>query len=243
MAAPTLDEKLRHAKHTFAQPDAYLKQFASIELRVRAIQQLLGGWQPKYLLDIGCGDARISLQYLNASNAITLVDYSEGMLDRARDRVPAELLSNVTFVNESLAGFQSSATFDTVFAIGVLSHIPDLEGALRRLYSLLAPGGRCVVQITDDATLGAQFHGRLKQVRNFLMRRESLEVRLITATELKATARSIGFQFLDSKNYWVPLPGMGAFPPALVNRMMLALNQPHLLNATGPEKLLLFTRE
>jgi len=242
MAASTLDEKLRHAKHTFAQPDAYLKQFASIELRVRAIHQLLGSWQPKQLLDIGCGDARISLQYLNASNAITLVDYSEGMLARARERVPPELLPNVTFVNESLAAFQTSATFDTVFAIGVLSHIPDLEGALRRLYSLLAPGGRCVVQITDDAALGAQFHAKLKQIRNFLMRRESLEVRLITATELKATARSVGFQFLDSKSYWVPLPGMGALPPALVSRVMLALNEQQILSATGPEKLLLFTR-
>lgn len=243
MASSNLSEKLERAKQTFAQPTAYLRQFAAIELRVRAMRELLGNWRPKRLIDIGCGDARISLQFLKSDTHITLVDYSPGMLEMARQRVPLDLTGNVRFIHESLDGLQLDETFDTVFAIGVLSHIPDLEGALKRLRQFLSPGGRCVVQITDDATIGAQLHGKLKQVRNVLMRRESLEVRLITGTELEQTAAKVGLTFLKAKSYWVPLPGMGALPPELVSRVMLRVNRAELLRNTGPEKLFLFTRE
>ena len=88
---PHLDSRLERARTHFANPSPYLTGNYYISLRARIVKQLLGEISNCRILDLGCGDGTISLQFLAANNHITLVDSSDGMLERAKLNTRANL--------------------------------------------------------------------------------------------------------------------------------------------------------
>jgi SAM-dependent methyltransferase len=150
---PHLDSRLERARTHFANPSPYLTGNYNISLRARIVKQLLGEISNYRILDLGCGDGTISLQFLAANNHITLVDSSDGMLQRAKRNTPSESVTHVDYMCWDIFEFDPDARFDVVFCIGVLAHISSTEGAIAKVAGHLKPGGRCIFQITDDSQL------------------------------------------------------------------------------------------
>jgi SAM-dependent methyltransferase len=97
------------------------------------------------VLDVGCGSGRIGEFVLSAGGAkhYVGVDFSEPMIDMARDRLErfedrTELLVD-DFLTAPLTG-----PFDVVLALGLFDYLPDADTFCRRMHELTAPGG-CVV--------------------------------------------------------------------------------------------------
>jgi trans-aconitate methyltransferase len=99
---------------------------------------------PATVLDVGCGDGRFG-RYLRSrwpSVAYTGIDFSSGLLARAREIDPAGiyLLRDLTEAS-ALAGL---GAFDAVFCLSALQHIPERArrlGLLRAMVGHLGPGG------------------------------------------------------------------------------------------------------
>jgi SAM-dependent methyltransferase len=85
------------------------------------------------VLDLGCGDGRF------------LPPRAVG-LDIAEDRlVAARLRSSLLVRADARAIPFGDATFDTVYAHRMLNDTADLDGVLREIVRVLAPGGRLLV--------------------------------------------------------------------------------------------------
>ncbi|MET7570956.1 class I SAM-dependent methyltransferase [Streptomyces sp. NPDC005492] len=93
-------------------------------------------------LDVGCGDGLLVRKLASRAESVTGVDRSPQMIRLGR----ADLPENVTFVEADYLDDTAldEGTYDFVSAVAVVHHT-EFEQAVRRLVSLLAPGGRLVI--------------------------------------------------------------------------------------------------
>jgi SAM-dependent methyltransferase len=110
----------------------------------------------KRILDAGCGNGRYSrflLRQADSDALLTGFDYSQGMLQRARDRLGAERARLVAADLTRLPYADSS--FDAIVCGWVLEHLPDPRPGLCELARVLQVGGKLLLLTTEDTFNGA----------------------------------------------------------------------------------------
>jgi phosphatidylethanolamine/phosphatidyl-N-methylethanolamine N-methyltransferase len=98
------------------------------------------------VLEVGVGTG-LSLPSYRRDLQIVGIDLSPEMLEKARERVAAEGLTNVAGLHEMDAGdlkFPDSA-FDTVVAMYVMTVVPDPEKVMRELARVCRPAGEVLI--------------------------------------------------------------------------------------------------
>lgn len=110
------------------------------------------------VLEVGVGTG-LSLPRYRRDLEIVGIDLSPEMLRKARERVAAARLSNVTGLHEMDAGDLKfpDASFDTVVAMYVMTVVPDPEKVMRELARVCRPGGEVLIVnhfSTDDGMRG-----------------------------------------------------------------------------------------
>ncbi|WP_278034436.1 class I SAM-dependent methyltransferase [Flavobacterium nitratireducens] len=119
----------------------------------------------KSILDLGCGAGNYTLKMLSkvADLDCTLIDLSQNMLDKAKERVSAETRGNVATIQGDIRDVElPNNQFDIVLAGAVLHHLredSDWEMVFQKLYDSLTPGG-CFL-ISD---LLVQDHAEVNQI-------------------------------------------------------------------------------
>ena len=105
------------------------------------------------ILDMGCGTGRHSVALAQRGFAVTGVDLSEDMLEKARARAEAEN-TNVTFIQHDAATFKSEPVFDAAIglcegAMGLLGQGDDpIErdlAVLKNIHAALKPNAQLIV--------------------------------------------------------------------------------------------------
>lgn len=172
-------------------------------------QVAAGEWMIKQLkpgsrvLDVGCGTgAPTAQQFADAGCEVTGVDISPVMLELARKNVPTG-----TFLERDVLELDGSlGVFDAVTAFFSLLMLPraEIEQALRRIHSVLAPGGLfslSMVEIDlDDVPF--QFLGAPVRVTGYLR------------DELREVIEAAGFSVL-SENHLSYAPATTQAPPEI----------------------------
>lgn len=126
--------------------------YASVKGRVRTYvmhQQLLDHLPPPpaSVLDVGGGAGHQSFPLAQAGYEVTLLDPSQGMLDKARqrlERLPAAVRERVTFVHangEDADEAVGGRRFAAVLCHGVLGYLERPEPLIDQLCLCAAPGG------------------------------------------------------------------------------------------------------
>ncbi len=92
------------------------------------------------VLEIGCGTGRNTVALAERAARVLALDFSEGMLEKARERVRSE---NVEFARHDIrepwpAGENA---FDLVIETLVLEHIAGLKPVFQEAFRVLNPGG------------------------------------------------------------------------------------------------------
>src|SRR5262249_53703644 len=96
------------------------------------------------ILELGCGPGPLWLQNIQripASWAITLSDFSPGMLDEARRNLAASGRPFSCEVIDAQSIPFADASFDAVIANHMLFYVPDRPKALAEIRRVLRPGG------------------------------------------------------------------------------------------------------
>ncbi len=98
------------------------------------------------VLEVGVGTG-LSLPAYGRHLEIVGIDLSPEMLEKARERVVAERLRNVTGLHEMDASDLKfpDAAFDTVVAMYVMTVVPDPEKVMRELSRVCRPGGEVII--------------------------------------------------------------------------------------------------
>ncbi len=139
------------------------------------------------VLDLGCGDGRLS--ELLEADSLTIADVSEVALARARARVPHARA--VVLEPDALLPLADNA-FDLVLCAETIEHVRDLQLLLSEVRRVLRPAGRLAV--TTPA------HGRLTglavAVRGFEAHFDPLSphLRFLSRRSLARLLDSMGFE-------------------------------------------------
>ena len=98
------------------------------------------------VLEVGVGTG-LSLPEYKSHLEITGIDLAPEMLERARERVAAEKLTNVTGLHEMDASNLQfpDATFDTTVGMYLITVVPDPEKVMRELARVTKPGGEVML--------------------------------------------------------------------------------------------------
>lgn len=116
--------------------------------RLAALVSLAAAQPGDRVLEVGCGAGHVLERF--AGTARTGVDLSEGMVARARRRLGRD----VTLLRASADRLPFPAgSFDVVLCTEVLEHVPDPRAVLAELLRVVAPGGRVVVSVPNEANI------------------------------------------------------------------------------------------
>lgn len=128
----------------------------------------------EHLLDIGCGDGKVTAEIARAlpRGSVTGVDASPQMIRFAQKTFPATKFSNLKFKISDARKIQFAQKFDFVFSNAALHWVDDHPAFLRRAAACLKHGGRLVVSCggkgnAHDVFLALRPEMRLKRWREF----------------------------------------------------------------------------
>ena len=112
--------------------------------RVQAIQRM--GIRPgERVLEVGVGTG-INAGLYPRDCAVTGIDLSTSMLEKARERVARKGITNVRLLEMDAADLKfRDASFDIVFAPYLISVVPDPVAVVREMCRVCRPGGRVIV--------------------------------------------------------------------------------------------------
>src|SRR5262249_32528969 len=116
------------------------------------VARMVGNVTGQSILDVGCGTGRHSIRFANWGGKVTGLDFSTGMLGRARSKAGAD---SVTFVEHDITkSFPFDAgTFDLVLCCLVLDHVIDLPTFFAELRRVCGPEGFVVTSVMHPAML------------------------------------------------------------------------------------------
>ena len=89
-------------------------------------------------LEIGCGTGMFTEMFAKSGAKLTAIDISKDLITKARTRNLSP--DRVLFLERRIEDYDSNDSFDAVIGSSVLHHL-DIEIALKKIHSLLRPGG------------------------------------------------------------------------------------------------------
>ena len=112
--------------------------------RLRAIQRM--DIQPdERVLEVGVGTG-INLSLYPKNCTVTGIDFSESMLEIARERVERKDIQNVRLLQMDAADLKfADNSFDIVYAPYLISVVPDPVKVAREMHRVCRPGGRVIL--------------------------------------------------------------------------------------------------
>ena len=144
-----------------------LRRMSALERYNNWILEKIAPWTGNRVLEVGSGIGNISRFFLDCEE-LCLTDVQEDYLRTLRERFADR--ANVTVARYNLEESPEALRgreFDTILALNVLEHIEKDTPALREMASLLAPGGRLILQLPAHTLLYGSLDIHLDHFRRY----------------------------------------------------------------------------
>ncbi len=126
----------------------YAKNSAGQEQWARELLARAGLTPADRVLDIGCGDGRITAEIarLVPQGAAVGLDLSADMVAHAAASFPPDTYPNLRFTQGNAAALPFDRDFDIVFSNAALHWVRDHRPVVAGIARALRPGGRCILE-------------------------------------------------------------------------------------------------
>lgn len=193
--------KKETVKRHFENSHVYLGDNMIIHYRAEIIKDFLRSYSPQSIIDVACGDAQISKQFLSGNNRLTLVDISESMLSTAEKNIPKKFVADVEFIRGDFEkDIAFSRKFDLVICTGLLAHVDNYRFTTNSLASLVGDKGYLVVQNTNASHLYTCLN-RFYRIIISMLAKEKYKHNRIRGKDLNYTIKQKGFEFIGRFRY------------------------------------------
>jgi ubiquinone/menaquinone biosynthesis C-methylase UbiE len=221
----------------------YLKSRSVIQIRMVAIRKMLHGINKSKILDLGCGDGSLSLQFLPEVDLITLVDFSDNMLNICRNKVPGQWKNRVEFIAKDINLFAPKQKYDVVLCMGVLSHVDSIHRVLNKIFECTKPGGYCIIQLSDSGKLLGKLLNSYVRFKKNLMASDGYDLRTMSLTDILKITNSLGLCLKQERRYFIPPLLSRLVSGEQVKKYGLWMMNNRLLASVGPEVILMFKND
>ena len=94
------------------------------------------------VLEFGCGTGTTAIIHASYVKHIRAIDFSEKMIEIAKDKALANGIKNITFEQNQIEKIdESNLSFDVVMAHSILHLLKDKESVIAMVFKMLKPGG------------------------------------------------------------------------------------------------------
>lgn len=95
-----------------------------------------------HVLEFGCGTGSTAIIHAPYVKHMTATDFSKNMIAIGQKKAAAINISNITFQCAEITDFdEKQHQFDVILGLNILHLLKDKENTLRKVHSLLKPGG------------------------------------------------------------------------------------------------------
>lgn len=187
----------------FNNPGNYLHRRFGIWLRVELVSGFLGELENKRILDAGCGDGSLSINYLQRNNVV-FCDVAENMLKIVEKRIPEQLKSSATLYHGPLEKYSDISQFDVILCVGLLAHVNSVERTIGLLSKMLKVKGKIILQFSDA--------GHWLTALQLKRANYGYNINKIYYNKLLSLCNTYGLVLKNEVRYQFSLPGMGKLP-------------------------------
>lgn len=144
----TLENLDKAAEHYYFSP-----QQTGIDnrCRERMIRRCMTHVTPGHVLELGFMDGQWTEHFLAAGCRVTVVEGAARNAEFGRQKYAGD--ARVTVIRSLFESFEPSERFDCIHMGGMLKHLPDPVGLLRRAHTWLAPGGILIATTPNARSL------------------------------------------------------------------------------------------
>ena len=196
-------------------PQIHKRQFeqkasgASFNFRKRlTLTCELAGASAGRLLDCGAGTGEITCALLKSGrfSHATIVDISSAMLQRAKRLLSSQITNTeLEFVHSDVFNFKPpDSRFDLVLCLGLIAHIGRLDVLLPHLKSMLAPGGRIILQTTLTDHLGTRIVRALTARRE--LARRGYRIFWFSQQDIADACHAAGLRIVEIRRHSLGIP-------------------------------------
>ena len=151
------------------------------------------------VLEIGCGTGTTALKLADAAGHILATDISAQMIRIGEEKAREARITNVDFLAATVEDTRlDGRTFDAVLAFNLLHLVEDLDGTLRRVASLVKPGGHFVSKTVCLEGQGWYFKPMISVMQAF---GKAPYVNFLTIDGLERAIEAAGFEILETGDY------------------------------------------
>lgn len=128
------------------------KRISRASIIARELENLIPINKELSAMEFGCGTGLVSFNLHDKLKEITLIDYSEGMLDIAKAKVEAYKVKNITIKNLDISETEVfDVKYDIIYSSMVLHHINNTKDIIDKLYQLLNKEGYlCIIDLNKE---------------------------------------------------------------------------------------------
>lgn len=176
-------------------------------MRKRKLLEVLAGWQPQCLLEIGCGSDPLFNHYRRFERCC-VVEPGATFARQARRQAGGDARIRIVeaFIEEA-AERLAGESFDCIVASGLLHEVPDCERVLAAIAHLCSPSTRVHVNVPNARSLHrllALEMGLVDDLRELSPRqRELQQCRTFDIDGLAGMCTAAGFEVIERGSYFV----------------------------------------
>jgi len=130
-----------------AKDDFFATGTSHVERVLTTIKQKIdSNFNPKRVLDFGCGVGRLVIPFAQIADEVTGVDISDSMIAEAKKNCEVNGVKNINFVKSIDDCSNLAGQYNLIHSYIVFQHIPNKRGIkiFKNLLKYLEPGGICV---------------------------------------------------------------------------------------------------